>query len=454
MASASTEAPRQYSQPSRKGKKAWRKNVDITEIQSGLEGVREEIIKGGLLSEKPSSSLFTLDTTGSTEIKNTYNKKNKPLKSDEILARRSAVPAIDSHKRTLSRVTDGVIDPSNKRHKSSGVSTKKLSALKDFAYHGDSVHKDVVKTGDTAAYDPWAIQTPPETTWKEKYPFLDAPKQTVAPKTLRQPPISLTANGKPAPATRVPSAGISYNPEFEEWAQLLETEGQKELEAEKKRLQAAEEEKRKQEIIEAAQNEESPDADEGEESAWEGIESEYEDAAALEDEENFIPSKRPERKTPAQRNRALRRKEAERQAKHDAKLKKIIQQENQIRQISRELKMKDLARKQQLSTADVAHSSEDEEREKEEEGEGDERILRRDRFGKARIPSPNLELVLPDELQESLRLLKPEGNLLAERYRNMLVRGKMEIRKTVFQSKKVKREVTEKWSYKDFKLHP
>jgi len=44
--SVSAAAPQQYKQPSRKGKKAWRKNVDITEVQSGLELLREEIIQG------------------------------------------------------------------------------------------------------------------------------------------------------------------------------------------------------------------------------------------------------------------------------------------------------------------------------------------------------------------------------------------------------------------------
>jgi nucleolar protein 53 len=42
----SKEAPRQFKQPSRKGKKAWRKNVDLTEVQEGLEAVRQEIIQG------------------------------------------------------------------------------------------------------------------------------------------------------------------------------------------------------------------------------------------------------------------------------------------------------------------------------------------------------------------------------------------------------------------------
>jgi len=45
-ATTSPGAPQQHKQPSRKGKKAWRKNVDVTDIQEGLEEVREELIKG------------------------------------------------------------------------------------------------------------------------------------------------------------------------------------------------------------------------------------------------------------------------------------------------------------------------------------------------------------------------------------------------------------------------
>ena len=44
-----TEPPQQYKQLSRKGKKAWRKNVDVSEVQSGLESAREEIIKGWVI---------------------------------------------------------------------------------------------------------------------------------------------------------------------------------------------------------------------------------------------------------------------------------------------------------------------------------------------------------------------------------------------------------------------
>lgn len=68
------------------------------------------------------------------------------------------------------------------------------------------------------------------------------------------------------------------------------------------------------------------------------------------------------------------------------------------------------------------------------------------------IPLRPLELVLPDELQDSLRRLKPEGNFFMERFRNVLVRGKIESRKHIHQPKKARRTVTEKWTSKDFAM--
>jgi nucleolar protein 53 len=44
--SGSPNAPQQYKQPSRQGKKAWRKNVNVSDVQKGLERLNEEIIKG------------------------------------------------------------------------------------------------------------------------------------------------------------------------------------------------------------------------------------------------------------------------------------------------------------------------------------------------------------------------------------------------------------------------
>ena len=78
--------------------------------------------------------------------------------------------------------------------------------------------------------------------------------------------------------------------------------------------------------------------------------------------------------------------------------------------------------------------------------------LSRRRFGKLDIPEAPLEVTLPDELQDSLRRMKPEGNLLTDRYRNVLINGKLEVRKKVGQVKKKQTYRSEKWGYKDWKL--
>ena len=132
------------------------------------------------------------------------------------------------------------------------------------------------------------------------------------------------------------------------------------------------------------------------------------------------------------RRRERREKEREKREKRIAELKGEVDAE---------------AKKRAKSESQLAEIRGDE-----AEQDIDEGILRRRRLGKDAVPEPSLELVLPDELQDSLRLLKPEGNLLADRYRNMLIRGRMETRKAIQQPKKKRRKVTEKWTHKDFEV--
>jgi nucleolar protein 53 len=65
------------------------------------------------------------------------------------------------------------------------------------------------------------------------------------------------------------------------------------------------------------------------------------------------------------------------------------------------------------------------------------------------LPTAPLEVQLSDELAESLRLLKPEGNLFRDRYRSLVERGVVEPR--FVPAKKSKRYGTkyvEKYDYK------
>ncbi|KAE8442580.1 hypothetical protein EG329_003067 [Mollisiaceae sp. DMI_Dod_QoI] len=389
----------------------------------------------GVIAEKDSADLFTVDIAGDVSIPKKFLKNSKPLKADEIIAQRSAIPAVSLRKRPGDKTTDGIVQP--KRQRTSYVSHKELTRLRNIA-DGRGAQTTVEST--EASYDPWDAQKDiDEVTQDPRFSFLEKSKKKVAPPTLKQKSISLAASGKDIPAVKKPEGGYSYNPMYEDYEERLMSEGEKELAAEQKRLAIKEAERIKQEAAtksaaEAEAAEAKADLSEWEEdSAWEGFESGTEDVK--------LNAKRPERKTQAQRNKIKRRKEEERKAKMAVNEKKKAEQAAQIKKIAKALAEKEQAKKMALVSNDDSSS------------EGDELELRRRKLGKILLPEKDLELVLPDELQESLRLLKPEGNLLKDRYRNLLVRGKVESRRPVSFHKKPKRKATEKWTHKDFMLH-
>ena len=251
---------------------------------------------------------------------------HKPLKADEILAQRSVIPAVDTRKR--SGITDGVNEPSSKRRKGNGVNHKEFQRLKAIAYGGESAPKDIVMVDDAPSHDPWAVNNI-DTIQDPRFDYLEKPKPVKAPKTLKEAPISLIEGVASFPAVPLPKAGKSYNPRFEDWNSMLVDEGAKEVKAEQQRLQEADEEQKRLDRIAAAQDEKD-DIQTEDESAWEGFESEYEGS-------EWLKKRRPERKTPVERNKVKRRKEAERQAKWDAEMKKRDKQAQRIKEIAQEV---------------------------------------------------------------------------------------------------------------------
>lgn len=428
---SSVGAPQQHKQPSRKGKKAWRKNVDVTPVQQGLEEYREEVRAGGPLKDKAAEDLFALDTVGSKEISKKYD-LGKPLRVDQILAQRSAVPAVDSRKRA-GRELDlrtGIYEPASKRRKGDWVSKKDVQRLKK-TINTTSHLQDNEGAEEQPSFDLWDVAPVP--TPADSLDYVPKPKPKVAPPTIKKAPVPLTASGRAVRPVQQPKAGSSYNPDFDEWNQAIIRAGDQEVEAEKKRLQEAEQEAAKQARIQTAQEEDYAGRTD-DESAWEGFETENEDNAALK-------KKRPTRKTPAERNKAIRRKEAQRQAKHERKMADKRKMGDELARL--------------LATGAVEPAEHDAalaQLEAEDYESGDDAKLRRRKRGNAVVPEKNLEVVLPEELQDSLRRLKPEGNLLQDRFRNLLVNGKLESRKPVLAPKKKRVKYTEKWSFKDFEV--
>jgi nucleolar protein 53 len=236
-----------------------------------------------------------------------------------------------------------------------------------------------------------------------------------------------------------PKGGYSYNPAFTDYERRLAEESAKAVDAERKRLAQEEADRLKAEAAarsraEAEAAEARADMSEwDEDSAWEGFESAGEELS--------VKARRPERKTQAQRNRIKRRKEEERRKAREEAARVKEEQARRIEELADEVVERERARaleKVEMSSGD--------------ESEVDDGELRRKQLGKFRLPEKDLELVFPDELQDSLRLLRPEGNLLKDRYRSLLVRGKLEARRNLPFHKKANRKVTEKWTHKDFRL--
>lgn len=335
-------------------------------------------------------------------------------------------------KRPGDKTTDGIIP--TKRPRREYVTQKELNRLRKVA---DGHHDTTVEVAD-ASYDPWGAVVQPETQTQTPADKRDETKK--APKSFSKKPISLLASGKTPKAVPKPTGGYSYNPDFTDYETRYTEESNKAVEAERKRLEVEEAERLKKEA--AARSAAEAEAAEAraelsewdEDSEWEGFQSGG--------EELKISAKRPARKSQPQRNRIQRRKEEERRLRHEAKTKVRKAQMEEIKRIAREISERDLQRALTLINAEESDSTAD---------DNDEELRRR-QLGKMKLPEKDLELVLPDELQDSLRLLKPEGNLLKDRYRSLVVRGRVEARRRIPFHKQAKTKLTEKWTYKDFHI--
>ena len=225
-------------------------------------------------------------------------------------------------------MTDDLLQPSSKKRKND-VSPTDYDRLRGVAYGSQTV-KDIIKSDDTPDHDPWAVNQTEEEK-ESQFSYLEKRKPIKAPVTLKEAPICLIAGSRNVPAVPAPKPGTSYNPAFQDWEALLVAEGQREIEAEKKRRREAELE---QGIIDrrvAAETERDTDVQTEDESAWEGFESDYDGA-------EWSTKRRPQRKTPAERNRVKRRKEVEKREKWEKKMMEREKQQRQIGEIARQVK--------------------------------------------------------------------------------------------------------------------
>lgn len=426
--------PNQKNQPSRKGKKAWRKNIDIGEIQESFETIREVEREHGVrdMSTLKSDQLFEVDTAGDEGLKSKRDKHIKPLKADEILSRRSAVPALtQSHTK------------SEKNRKLEGLSANQVKKLLDRAGKSTvtkmrSNRVQPMGLNKAPTYDLWADDSAPA----DSNSFIADLKQatsynkaTTVPSWLGKNALSLAPNRKVMKPVEVPNEGKSYNPTIESWQALIKEEHEKEAKREEERLALEEKQNRIQLII-------SNYDDNGELSESED-EDENEDVEKPEDDddvEKLSVNKPVENKKKLRKQRNKEKRHGER-VKLESELKAL---KKQIRDLENIPKLLAEAEKQVQAAIDANAEA---------AAAGGNKKRKAPRFSKnhqlAELP---LEVKLSDELTDSLRLLRPEGDLARERFRSLQERGLIEPRVPVAKKRKYAPKITEKWAYKDIRL--
>lgn len=412
--SSPSQAPRP--QPSRKGKAAWRRNIDLADVDEHLESQRvAERLGTGPSSS--SSAPFELDTKGDEALGNQLRQKRqkRPLKSLQVLQNDSAVPAFTGRRKESSSSSSSSASRKG-TGKMSKLEKERLTRLAKRDVKG--AFGVVVEQDDAngrralSSIKGTVMRTPEEDAWQQA---VDEAKAAVA------------AGKRPTlPSVSAPSTAQSYNPTAKSHEELL----QRAYAAELKRF---EEEQANREYKErwnagagGSDDAESKNRFAGmliDEAERGGEEEEEGDEV---DDEEAAESRAPQRKTRTQRIRAQRRIEAERAetAKRVAKAQRAIV--SQLPSMAKRLRREEAAR---LAAREARTAAEEERL----AAEG----LAGKRVGKHLVPTSlaerdALRVHLDEELTESLRALKAEGadagGAFRERWDRMVLRGLVEPR--------------------------
>ncbi|KAH9929103.1 P60-like protein [Epithele typhae] len=416
MTSSSIGAPSQRSQSSRKGKRAWRKNVDLDEVEEGLEELRtEERLSGAALQKKKDGELFHIDVTGDNRVRKTLPKfSERVLTSTKILAQRSAVPAV------LSRAGGGA-GTKRKPALSHDDKTRLLRVGKRLR-RGPSGRSALLELSEAAShagsYDVWAGAAPGAVS----APQTDPLRAHIA-----------------VPAVPAPHEGTSYNPPVTAHQELLRTAH----EAEEEKLKGVEKLENFKATMEQARWVAAGEATVG---TVQGVASGMKVAEVVDEADEAdgpqeaLPAKKmPERKTKQQRKKAEKLRAEKRLLAEKAARKRLLASVDSAKAfrktIARDLAARERLREQRQSDM----------QEKLKQGLAGKKV------GKHVVPNGPIDVQLGEELSESLRGLKPEGNLFRDRFVSMQHRALVEPHALQLSKKaKTKTKEYEKHSYKRF----
>ncbi|KAM0793612.1 hypothetical protein ACM66B_001045 [Microbotryomycetes sp. NB124-2] len=416
----------------------------------------------GTTSKQDDKPLFEVDTVGSASVRRTLlanqapaqarlrkgQSINKPLKSEEILAQRSAVPALHSrvvaapdskrNKRKLAHV-DRATKDKLKRIAGRDGHGQGLWGVKSDSNDRPEMITEAVKQAGT--FDAWATAAADDadttgssssTTLKdeamEQVLSVHKGKKVKAPSTLHS--HQLLGKGDIGPKSiTLPHPGMSYNPDYQQHQELLgqaldkfttyeqrDERGQ----AVKDALDDVRKSTRGKDVWELYEDEvgsgegsSSSDDDDADEDDDDKKDSN--DVDQVEDDDRML-KKQPKRKTKKQRNAKVRLHEEALELERRRSARQRIAQVAAAPTISAALKQAE-----QMSLSEKALALKMQKQRLAKQG------LTRFRSGPSRVPDAPVTFQLGEELSENLRSLKPEGNLWREWIGSNMRRGKVPV---------------------------
>jgi len=420
---------------SKKNKKSWRKHTDVTDIENFLDDQRLEERLGGSFDKRENKDLFVEDKVPDSELpksNKTLNKKQKASsapKCFQILKPWTSVPdPITKRNRVKSReerkcAIRKLIEETKKK---SGIIKKKDIIAKQSRALTKSIKENVLKRGEFVN-DLWEDNKKPplaDGEWLEdetnRHLLKNTGKLRVRhPKSYAKNTSKTLPSG--LPATEIPHPGMSYNPSFTDHQQLLKEIADKEMKLIK-------EEEHLDRVTSQMFSKITPLENK---KLWMKEMSEGLDktpGSGDENEGNYTAINPPTSFTKKKTRQARRKaKEAKREAHEKQKLRMEKKKTADI------YKLRFLTK--EISEKEKKHELIREKREKKKIAETN----RVKKLSKRKFEEPELEFNRPHEISGNLRALKPEGNILNDRFYSMQKRNILEV--TAKQLKSHKRKV-------------
>lgn len=435
---------------SKKGKKSWRKNVDMKAVDATLEEARFEERVGGSFADRADDKLFRIEEAPGPEEK---RDRKKPRKL-RCFANLEGLPGVPDPKpmRNCTKLPEDRENPIVKAMKEKKVASGKLGkkdaeriASRKRQLEEKEASKEERKTRRRTKFDfdIWAEEDDnsnkgqlPSKEWVDSEALIHTAKgkSKHMPKAAAKRDFS---TGSLLPAVEVPHAGSSYNPSVEEhqdllWkATMVELAKEKELKRIERQTTAMFPSKGKaptaqdrvkemsEGILELNEDEGDNDEDKDQAEAAENSETEKGD----EDQKVVKPKTRKQKR--------------DRRGRMFEEQKEKRMKEAKIREME-VMRVKSL--KKELSKEDQKTHENQERREKQKL----EKMSGPIQLSNYKYEPQELELKLSDELTGNLRNLSPEGSLLEDRFKSMQRRNMIEVRVKQKTVRKLKRKKIEK----------